>query len=158
MKLYNINQEYLISHRSGWRNVTQQVTDNTTCDKSLIDFADKYFNPLLFSRKTWYVKENSIIFKNAHNTINRIRTKRTKIIYSYIYIHIDVILDGIRNIMNLNSSFNWARFVPGPENYPKIFWLGRSLRPNLEWNWISGPELGSQARDGEMSISSTMRT
>lgn len=47
MKIINVDNEYLQSHRYGWYNIINYIKNNIDTDILLIDYVDKYFNAWL---------------------------------------------------------------------------------------------------------------
>lgn len=60
MKLYNINNEHLLTHRYGWYKIIETLIDRIDSDIILVDFMDKYFN--LWFDKIKIIKCNNSIF------------------------------------------------------------------------------------------------
>ena len=65
MKIVNITNEHLLSHRYGWHKIIYELSNNINSDIILVDFMDKYFN-LWFEFKK-QIKYNKFIYKLQNN-------------------------------------------------------------------------------------------
>ena len=64
MRIINIDNHHLLTHRYGWYKIMQELVNTVESDICLVDFMDKYFN-LWFEQPINIVCKNDIIYNKA---------------------------------------------------------------------------------------------
>ena len=126
MKILNINNDHLVSHRYGWNKIIDVLNENIKSDIILVDYIDKYFNKNFYQKKEFYYKNKlyQFFYKDVYYNINDSNKND-------IFIYVDEI--GLYYIFEWFPEFNEFKMLTGAliHNYKKKY--NDILQIDKEW-------------------------